>query len=60
MPQVVIKTEPAAPAKTKANKTTTSYTGPITRARAKMNAKVHLLESIPKDLLSESEDEGYD
>ena len=60
VPQVVIKTEPAVPAKTKANKTTTSYTGPITRAKAKKKAQVHLLESIPEDLLSESEDEEYD
>ena len=60
MPQVVIKTELSVPAKTKTNKTTTSYTGPITRARAKKKAQVHLLESIPEDLLSESHDEEYD
>ena len=58
--KVVIKTEPATPLRLEASKTTTSYTGPITRARAKKQAQVHLLESIPENLLSESEDEEYD
>ena len=42
LPQIVIKKEPAAPAKTKTSKTLTSYTGPITKARAKEKAQVHL------------------
>ena len=60
VPQVVIKTEPAAPSKSKGGKTATSYTGPITRARAKKQAQVHLLETIPENHLSDSEDEQYD
>ena len=59
VPQSRNKTEPATP-KAEASKTTTSYTGPITTARAKKQAQVHLLESIPENLLSESEDEEYD
>ena len=60
VPQVVIKTEPATTPKSKSGKTVTSYTGPITRARAKKQAQVHLLETIPENLLSDSEDEEYD
>ena len=60
VPQIVIKTEPVTPSKTKASKTTTSYTGPITKARAKNQAQVHLVDSIPENLLSESGDEEYD
>ena len=43
VPQVVIKTEPAVPPKSGSSKTTTSYTGPITRERAKKQAQVLLL-----------------
>ena len=60
MSQVVMKTEPTIPTRTKASKATTSYTGPMTRVRAKKQAQVHLLETIPENLLSESEDEEYD
>ena len=60
MSQVVMKTEPTIPTKTKASKATTSYTGPMTTARAKKQAQAHLLETIPENLLSESEDEEYD
>ena len=60
MPQVVIKSDPATTPKSKSGKTVTSYTGPITRARAKKQAQVHLLETIPENLLSDSEDEEYD
>ena len=58
MSHVIMKTEPAIP--TKASKVTTSYTGPMARARAKKQAQVHFLETIPENLLSESEDEEYD
>ena len=34
VPQIDIKTEPVTTSKTKASKTTSSYTGPITKARA--------------------------
>ena len=57
--QVAMKTEPAIPNSPKASKATTSYTGLMTRARAKKQAQVHLLETIPENLLSESEDEEY-
>ena len=60
MSQVVMKTEPAIPNRPKASKATASYTGPMTRARAKKQAQVHLLETISENLLSESEDEEYD
>ena len=43
----------------KNSKTTTSYTGPITRAKAKKQAQVQLLETIPENLLSESDDDEY-
>ena len=49
VPQVVIRTKPAAPSRPKTSKTATSYTGPITRARAKKQAQVHLLETIPEN-----------
>ena len=32
----------------------------MTRTRVKKQAQVHLLETIPENLLSESEDEKYD
>ena len=60
VPQVVIKTETVTTPKSKNGKTVTSYTGPITRARAKKQAQVHLLETIPENLLSDSEDEECD
>ena len=43
----------------KNSKATTSYTGPITRAKAKKQAQVQLLETIPENLLSESDDDEY-
>ena len=58
--QVVMKTDTVTIPKTRNGKTVTSYTGPITRARAKKQAQVLLLETIPENLLSDSEDEEYD
>ena len=58
--QTTVKTVPNTSAKPVAGRTTTSYTGPITRARAKKKAQIQLLETVPEDLLSESEDEAYD
>ena len=58
--QVVKKTDTVTIPKTRNGKTVTSYTGPITRARAKKQAQVLLLETIPENLLSDSEDEEYD
>ena len=60
VPQVVMKTDTVTLPRTRNGKTVTSYTGPITRARAKKQAQVHLLETIPENLLSDSEDEEYD
>ena len=61
IPKMIVKTEPITTTKTGNNssKATTSYTGPITRAKAKKQAQVQLLETIPEDLLSESNDEEY-
>ena len=56
---MVIKTEPVTTTTVKNSKATTSYTGPITRAKAKKQAQVQLLETIPENLLSESDDEEY-
>ena len=56
----MIKTESVTTPKSKNGKTVTSYTGPITRARAKKQAQVHLLETIPENLLIDSEDEECD
>ena len=54
VPKMVVKTEPVTTTKTTNNKSTatTSYTGPITRAKAKKQAQVQLLETIPDNLLS--------
>ena len=60
VPPVVMKTDTVTMPRTRNGKTVTSYTGPITRARAKKQAQVHLLETIPENLLSDSEDEEYD
>ena len=60
VPQVVVKAETVTTPKSKNGKTVTSYTGPITRARAKKQAQVHLLETILENLLSDSEDEECD
>ena len=60
VPQVVLKTDTVTIPKIKNGKTVTSYTGPITRARAKKQAQVHLLQTIPENLLSDSEDEECD
>ena len=57
MPQVVVKTDTVTIPRTRNGKTVTSYTGPITRARAKKQAQIHLLETIPENLLSDSDDE---
>ena len=61
VPKMVVKTEPVTTTKTTNNKgkATTSYTGPITKTRAKKQAQVQLLETIPENLLSESDDEDY-
>ena len=61
VPKMVVKTESVTTTKTTNNKSkaTTSYTGPITRAKAKKQAQVQLLETIPENLLSESDDEDY-
>ena len=60
VPQVVITPNTVTTSKPKNGKTVISYTGPITRARAKKQAQVHLLETIPENLLSDSEDEECD
>ena len=60
VPQVVMKTDTVTLPRTRNGKTVTSYTGPITRARAKKQAQIHLLETIPGNLLSDSEDEECD
>ena len=60
VPQVVMKTDTVTIPRTRNGKTVTSYTGPITRARAKKQAQIHLLETIPENLLSDSEDEEGD
>ena len=60
VPQVVMKTDTVTIPKTRNGKTVTSYTGPITRARAKKQAQIHFLETIPENLLSDSEDEESD
>ena len=59
VPEMVVKTEPVTTTTTKNSKATTSYTGPITRAKAKKQAQVQLLETIPENLLSESDDDEY-
>ena len=60
VPQVVMKTDTVTIPKTRNGKTVTSYTGPITRARAKKQAQIHFLETNPENLLSDSEDEESD
>ena len=60
VPQVVMKTDTVTIPRNRNGKTITSYTGPITRARAKKQAQIHLLETIPENLLSDSEDEECD
>ena len=59
VPKMVVKTEPVTTTTAKNSKATTSYTGPITRAKAKKQAQVQLLETIPENLLSESDDDEY-
>ena len=59
MPKMEVKTEPVTTTTTENSKATTSYTGPITRAKAKKQAQVQLLETIPENLLSESDDDEY-
>ena len=59
MPKMVVKTEPVTTTTAKNSKVTTSYTSPITRAKAKKQAQVQLLETIPENLLSESDDDEY-
>ena len=55
----MVKTEPVTTTTAKNSKATTSYTGPITRAKAKKQVQVQLLETIPENLLSDSDDEEY-
>ena len=59
VPKMVVRTEPVTTTTGKNSKATTSYTGPITRAKAKKQAQVQLLETIPENLLSESDDDEY-
>ena len=59
VPNMVVKTETVTTTIAKNSKATTSYTGPITRAKAKKQAQVQLLETIPENLLSDSDDEEY-
>ena len=58
VPKMVVRTEPVITTKGKNSKATT-YTGPITRAKAKKQAQVQLLETISENLLSESDDDEY-
>ena len=60
VPQVIMKTDTVIIPRTRNGKTVTPYTGPITRARAKKQAQIHLLETIPENILSDSEDEECD
>ena len=55
----MVRTEPVTTTTVKNSKVTTSYTGPITRAKAKKQAQVQLLETIPENLLSELDDDEY-
>ena len=55
-----MKTDTVTIPRNRNGKTVTSYTGLITRARAKKQAQIHLLETIPENLLSGSEDEECD
>ena len=57
VPKMVVRTEPVTTTTARNSKTTASYTGPITRAKAKKQAQVQLLETIPENLLSESDDD---
>ena len=57
VPKMVVKTEPVTTTRAKNSKVTTSYTGP--RAKAKKQAQVQSLETIPENLLSDSDDEEY-
>ena len=59
MPKIVVKTDPVTTTNGKNSKAATSYTGLITRAKAKKQAQVQLLETIPENLLSESDDDEY-
>ena len=59
VPKMVVKTEPVTTTTAKNSKATTSYTGPMTRAKVKKQAQVQLLETIPEILLSDSDDEEY-
>ena len=59
VPKMVVKTESVTTTTTKNSKATTSYTGPITKAKAKKQAEVQLLETISENLLSESDDDEY-
>ena len=59
VPKMVVRTEPVTTTTGKNSKATTSYTGPITRTKAKKQAQVQLLETITENLLSESDDDEY-
>ena len=59
VPKMVVKTEPVTTTKSKTSKATTSYTGPVTRAKAKQQAQEQILETIPENLLSDSDDKEY-
>ena len=59
VPKMVVKAESVTTTKSKTSKANTSYTGPVTRAKAKQQAQVQILETIPENLLSESDDEEY-
>ena len=56
---MLVKTKPVTTTTAKNSKATTSYTGPMIRAKAKKQAQVQLLETIPENLLSDSDDEEY-
>ena len=59
VPKMVVETEPVNTTTVKNSKATTSYTGPVTRAKVKKQTQVQLLETIPENLLSESDDDEY-
>ena len=59
VPKMVVRTESVTTTTGKNSNATTSYTGPITRAKAKKQDQVQLLETIPENLLSESNDDEY-
>ena len=59
MPKMVVKTEPVTTTTAKNSKATTSYTGPVTRTKPKQQTQVQILETIPENLLSESDGDEY-